>query len=317
LTWWGANTLGNLFGTGDYYNPYYEETPVVNYAEPVVTLPVEPATDQGSGLPPGVSQEAIDKFDEARAAFYQGDYKKALKLTDEAAAKLPHDAVLHEFRSLVLFALQRYTESAAAIHAVLAVGPGWDLKTLTSLYPDMETYTAQLRALEVFRDKNPKEPELDFLVGYHYLTLGYPDEALAEFRHVVKLQPKDPVAAALVATLSPRDAKTTAGPAGATPKAVPEADVVGTWTAAGKGTAKYTMSLRKDGSFTWAFSRGSRKQEVKGVYSLEGNVLAMEPDTGGVLLAELATKESETLLFKMIGGPKDDPGLEFQRKPSG
>jgi hypothetical protein len=37
---------------------------------------------------------------------------------------MPRDAVLHEFRSLALFALQRYSESAAAIHAVLAVGPG-------------------------------------------------------------------------------------------------------------------------------------------------------------------------------------------------
>jgi tetratricopeptide (TPR) repeat protein len=312
LTWWGVNSLGYAFGTGDYYNPYYEETSVVSYAEPVVTMPIDPAIQPGSALPPGVSQEAIDKFDQARTAFAEDDYAKALKLTDEVIAQMPHDAVAHEFRSLVLFALKRYPESAAAIHAVLAVGPGWDVKTLTSLYDDMDTYTAQLRALEAARNKNPKAADVRFLLGYHYLTCGYPDEAQAEFRRVAELQPKDAVVASLVATLSPRDAPKSSAPKEAAPKAVPSDDVVGDWTAAGKGSSKYNMSLRKDGTFTWAFTRGSRKQEVKGVYTVEGNVLAMEPDTGGVLLAELAVKDSGALTFKMVGGASDDPGLEFR-----
>jgi len=309
LTWWGANTLASTFGYGDYYNPYYEETSAVSYAEPVVSVPLETAGQQESTLPP----EGTAKFDEARAAFLEGNYDKALKLTDEALAKLPHDAVLHEFRSLVLFALHRYTESAAAIHAVLAVGPGWDAKTLTGLYSDMETYTSHLRALEAARNNNPKAADLHFLVGYHYLTLGYPDEALGEFRQVAKLQPKDAVTAALVATLSPRDAKPSDSQAATAPKPVPPDDVVGAWTAAGKGTAKYSMDLRKDGTFTWAYSRGSKKEEVKGVYTVEGNVLAMELDTGGVLLAELTPKGQDSLQFQMIGGGTNDPGLAFRR----
>jgi tetratricopeptide (TPR) repeat protein len=316
LTWWGANALASTFGYGDYYNPYYEESPVVNYSEPVVSMPVETASLQESGLPPGVSQEAVAKFDQARAAFMEGDYEKALKLTDEAVAKLPHDAVLHEFRSLVLFAMHRYTASAAAIHAVLAVGPGWDVKTLTSLYPDMDTYTKQLRALEASRDKNPKAADVRFLLGYHYLTLGYPEEALAEFRQAAKLQPKDAVVASLVATLSPRDAKPADAPADKAPEPVPPDEIVGAWTAAGKGKAQYSMDLGKDGKFSWAYSRGSKKEEVKGVYTVEGNVLAMEPDTGGVLLAELTPKGTDALHFQMIGGGTNDPGLAFQRGPA-
>ena len=74
------------------------------------------------------------------------------------------------------------------------------------------------------------------------------------------------------------------------------------------------MDLRKDGSFTWKFSRGGRKQEVKGVYTVEDNVLAMEPESGGIMLAELTVKEADTLRFKMIGGASDDPGLEFRRE---
>jgi len=315
LTWWGVNSLGYQFGCGDYYNPYYAETMPVSYTEPVITPPVEAALP-AAALPPGVSQETIAKFDQARAAFLEGKYDAALKFADEALAKMPRDAVLHEFRSLVLFALKRYEESAAAIHAVLAVGPGWDWKTMSSLYPNIETYTAQLRSLEESRNKDPKAAHLRFLAGYHYLTIGFPDDALGQFRRVLELQPKDTVTAALVATLSPRDAQPVQAPAGAAPKPVPTDEIVGTWTAAGSGTAKYSMSLQKDGAFTWSFTRGSRKQQVKGVYTLEGNVLGMEPDDGGVMLAELAVKGPDTLHFKMIGGATDDPGLEFRRGPS-
>jgi tetratricopeptide (TPR) repeat protein len=315
LTWWGVNSLGYRFGYGDYYNPYYVENTVVNYSEPVVTVPVEVAV-QASGPPTGVSQEGVSKFDQARAAFFDGKYDAALKLTDEAVAQMPKDAVLHEFRSLVLFALKRYAESAAAIHAVLAVGPGWDAKTLSSLYYDMDTYTAHLRALEASRNKDPKAADVRFLLGYHYLTCGYPDDALREFRRAAELRPNDAVAASLVATLSPRDAQSTQAPVGPAPKPVPAEDVAGNWTATGRGSARYFMNLGKDGTFTWSFARGSRKQEVKGIYTLEGNVLAMEPDGGGVMLSELTVKGPDTLQFKMIGGAKDDPGLEFRRGPS-
>src|SRR5262249_58679101 len=107
------------------------------------------------GLPPGVSEEGVKLFEDARAAFLDGKYETALKVTDEALAKMPRDAVLHEFRSLALFALKRYSESAAAIHPVLAVGPGWDWKTLCGLYPNAATYTQQLRDLETAGEKNP------------------------------------------------------------------------------------------------------------------------------------------------------------------
>jgi hypothetical protein len=133
------------------------------------------------------------------------------------------------------------------------------------------------------------------------------------FRRAVELQPRDAVAAALVATLSPRDAQPTPSSPAPAPAQVPPDAVVGSWTAAGPSAARYSMTLAKDGTFTWAFQRGSRKSEAKGVYTVEGNVLAMEPDTGGVLLAELAVKGPDGLHFTMIGGPKGDAGLAFHR----
>ncbi|HMP60238.1 MAG TPA: tetratricopeptide repeat protein [Gemmatales bacterium] len=318
VTWWGANAIGSMFGCGDYYNPYYSEGSGYSYAEPVMTQPMEAAPTADAGqtqppLPPGVSPESLSKFDEARTAFASGRFDEALKLTDEAVTQMPRDAVLHEFRSLVLFALKRYTESAAAIHAVLAVGPGWDWKTLSGLYPDVNVYTEQLRALEAARDQNPRAADLRFLLGYHYLTSGHADAALGEFRKASELQPKDTVAASLVAQLSPRDVQASSTPAGPAPKPVPDSELVGAWSATGKGSATFDMKLDKEGTFTWTFAQGGKKQEVKGVYSVEGNVLAMEPEAGGTMLAELQMKGTDQLSFKMIGGAKDDPGLDFRR----
>ena len=73
------------------------------------------------------------------------------------------------------------------------------------------------------------------------------------------------------------------------------------------------MSLNKDGTFTWSFNRGSRKQKVKGVYTMEGNVLAMEPESGGVMLAEITPPKGGSFSFQLLGAPPGDPGLKFAK----
>ncbi len=317
LTWWGVNSLGYQFGYSDYSNPYYTASMPAYYAEPVVALPAEPSEGPAAALPPGVSSAAMARFDEARAEFLRGRYEEALKLTDAALGEMPHDAVLHEFRSLALFALKRYPEAAAAIHPVLAVGLGWDWKTLATLYPDVDAYTTHLRALEAARKANPSAADVRLLLGYHYLTCGYTDDAMAEFNQACKLRPQDSVAAALAATLSPRNAKATQAPAPAPLKPVASDDIIGDWTAAGKGSTMYALKLQKDGTFTWSFTKRSRQETVKGVYTIEGNILAMEPDTGGILLAELTPKEAGVLHFKQLGSAPDDQGIEFHRGSAG
>ncbi len=317
-TWWDANSMAYAFGCGDYANPYDADGGAIDYSEPLVAESYDQDAQPDSDAE-GPPQEALDKFDQARVAFFDGNYDDALKLVDEAATLLPHDAVVHEFRSLVLFAMGRYKEAAAAIHAVLAVGPGWDWKTLGSLYPNVDIYTSQLRALEAFCGKNPKAAYAHFLLGYHRLSTGYPDAALGSFRRAGALEPNDAVTANLVQALTPRD---TPGPstdvtASGSPKPIPPADLVGSWTATGTGSAKYAMRLEKDGTFVWRFQRGSRDEQVKGVYTSEGNMVAMEPDSGGSLLAELSTKAPDQLSFKVVGGPTDATGLDFRRGKDG
>src|SRR5262249_3669245 len=113
------------------------------------------------------------------------------------------DAVLHEFRALCLFAQAKYNEAASALYAVLAAGPPWDWQTLQSLYPSVDTYTQQLRALEQYVQQNPNSPQGHFVLAYQYMCLGDAAAASEQFQAVTNLQPKDQLSAALMKSMQP------------------------------------------------------------------------------------------------------------------
>src|SRR5262249_11847126 len=75
LTWWGANAIGSMFGCSDYSNPYYGESMPACYTEPIIPPAAEPVADPAAApaaAPPGVSEETLNKFDQARALFFEG-----------------------------------------------------------------------------------------------------------------------------------------------------------------------------------------------------------------------------------------------------
>jgi tetratricopeptide (TPR) repeat protein len=231
--WFAAGTaFGWLTSPGEtitYSNPYYEAPPestvvtqYIDYSQPievpVVTVvesaPTEAPTivlpDQSEDAKPTPEpaddqkvkeQLAQDLLADAIDQFKKGDYAAAQATSEKALEKLPSDATIHEFRALTLFAQKKYKEAAAAVYAVLAVGPGWDWDTLKSLYPDVDTYTKQLRALEDYQKQNPKSADASFLLAYQYLTLGKKDAAIKQLQRTVELQPKDQVSAQLIKVL--------------------------------------------------------------------------------------------------------------------
>lgn len=316
-TMWGLNRMSYWFGTGDYSNPYYSEPLVVDdttiyYSEPLAAPPVsaEPAKEP-SELPPGVTQEGLKQFEAARTSFYEGKYQAALAATNKALASMPKDAVLHEFRALVLFALGKYADAATTLHPVLAVGPGWDWTTMRSLYPDLETYTKQMRDLETYVEQKPKAADGHFVLAYHYLTLGHQTEAARELQDVHKLLPKDTVSAQLLQMMGKAPPPPTATESAIK---IDSAKLIGTWHAARKGKATFELTLTKDQAFTWVYREGKKHEEVKGAYALDGNVLALEPDAGGVMLAEITDPQAGSFVFRTVGAPKNDPGLTFKGK---
>jgi tetratricopeptide (TPR) repeat protein len=285
-----------------------------NYSEPITVYQAAPQ-DASSPNQPATNEEGTKSFDAAREAFAAGDYKKSLDEVNKALKAMPNDATVHEFRALVLFAQQDYREAAAADYAVLSAGPGWDWTTMSGLYGDVGDYEKQLRELEAFVGKNPKSADGHFLLAYHYMTAGHADAAADQLKQVKQLLPNDKLAGDLLKLVSPPDAEQPK-PAPSEPAVAVAADqLVGSWSARGTADSQFALSLDKEGKFTWKYTRGKTTQSVSGVYAVDKNVLALEPDSGGKMLADVAL-EGGKLKFRMAGGEPSDPALEFAKGKS-
>ena len=326
LTAWGVNRMAYGFGYWGYSNPYATTTSVsYDYSQPITVYsnnetsaaPADSPITPTTAPPTEATDTGTTALNDARTAFYAEDSTKALTLLDTALKATPNDTVIHEFRGLVLFSLKKYPESAAATYAVLSAGPGWDWTTMSSLYPSVETYTKQLRELEDFAKTNSKSPDAHFLLGYHYLTTGYAQNASKQFKLAQSELPNDKLLKQLVSMTTPPDEnpKTATPPAPAdlpAEKVLSVEKLVGTWKASSPGTS-FQLDLAKDGSFVWTYARGKDKQSMKGVFAVDQNNLALEPDAGGTMLAEIDFANPTQFLFKMIGDDAKDPGLQFKK----
>jgi predicted Zn-dependent protease len=114
---------------------------VFDYSQPVSVVTAE----QEKEADDDVTKYAMGRFDDAREAFKRGLHSTALTRIEQAIKLLPSDTTMHEFRALILFAQNKYKDSAAGLYSVLATGPGMDWNTMSRLYPDQETYEKQLR----------------------------------------------------------------------------------------------------------------------------------------------------------------------------
>lgn len=319
---WGYSGWGlgrNYYRSGylSYYNPYCMPATgvaVYNYTQPI------PVVVNGNNAAQGV---AAQNFDAARQLFMEGDYIAALSLVDQSIKDQPSDAVLHEFRSLVLFAMGDYDNSAATIHSVLSVGPGWDWSTMIGLYPNPDVYTGQLRALEQHVAASPNQASGRFLLGYHYITTGNLTAAAYELKQVTALVPNDRTAADLLRTISPSNSTTATPPdaaASAPTLAQPEVKlppismeaVGGDWKASRTDGSAFELNLMKDKTFTWKFVKDGKADEFGGTYSTEGSLLILQSKDGSVMVGQISAASADGFNFKLVGAPGDDPGLSFK-----
>ncbi len=163
--------------------------------------------------------DGVSQLNEARQAFRRGEYDHALKLArsvasraserkeatkkQDAAEAKARNAEVQQFLALVYFALAQYDDGFSAAHAALHHGGRWDWKTLSAHYAKTKDYTDQLRALEdSIRKKST--PEKRFLIGYHYVMMGHPKAARAQFARVAEKKPDDALVRELLKTLNER-----------------------------------------------------------------------------------------------------------------
>jgi Tfp pilus assembly protein PilF len=316
LAAWGYG--GGLYNWGymPYYDPYYVASPVVvdqpvaayDYSQPIDTTSTQPEQS--------VTDQAVQLFDAARASFKQGDYAQALQQCDQALAKMPNDPALHEFRALVLFALRRYDEAAAALYAVLSVGPGWDWTTLISLYPSVDVYTEQLRALESYCLAHPDSASARFVLAYQYLTEGHNDAAVNALKWVVKLKPDDGLSKQLLQQLSAQNTGTDQAPPEAAPaNTAPPAGATleGTWTARPSKDTTVTLTIKPGGSFTWRVQQKGQPREFSGTSTYGDGILTLAPANGPALVGNVSWQDPTHMTFHVVGDSPDNPGLSFSK----
>ena len=287
--------------------------PPVDYSQPLATSAPPPE--------PSVADPAIQTFDAARASFKAGNYSDALLKTDEALKSLPNDAALHEFRALCLFALKQYDQSAGTLYAVLSAGPGWDWTTLIGLYPSVDVYTAQVHALEDFRNEHLESAQPRFVLAYHYLTQGHTEAAVAELKEVVKLQPSDQLSAQLITQLSGDKGQAAPQPAGTPPAQTPEAapavtggNLAGsTWKASPAPGTTIELTAGGDGKFKWNVVSQGKAQPIEGAYTYENGILTLTQSENNAMVGKVVWQDEGHFKFQAMGGGPNDPGLSFAR----
>ena len=319
--YWAGAALSAIpwsWGYYPYYNPYYGGSYVAgsdfDYSQPIVVaqVPVAPA---GASAGLTAEQGATPLFDAARNAFLQGNYATALAQADQAIALAPNETVLHEFRGLALFALGHYKEAAAADYAVLSAGPGWDWTTLSALYPNVDVYTAQLRALEQYAKSHPAESDARFLLAENYLTCGYTDAAAAQLKAVVQLDPKDQLSAQLLGSISAANTVQPAAPSQSAAQTKPAdvASLVGNWTATRADSPTIKLALAGDGKFTWSLDQKGKPQQFSGTYTITDNLLVLKQGDNPLMAGQVASLTNNQFNFKLAGDNPSDPGLSFIR----
>lgn len=310
------NRIGWATGYYGYRNPYYVDssTTYYDYSQPIQVVESYPeTTDDGTTPAPEVSQKGLDFFDRSMQEFYEGKYDNALASVNNALKEIPNDTAIHEFRALVLFALGDYNESAATLYPVLSVGPGWDWTTMSSLYPSVDVYTTQLRALEQYRDSRPTETAPRFVLAYHYLTAGHEDAAAEQYEKVVSLNPQDDLSRNLLLSLNP-EADVPKPDVVEPPKPtqqVTSTELVGTWTAKRAGDS-FVMTLKENGDFTWTYQPSSGgESSVDGVWAVdEEGILALDMGEEDVMVAQVILNQGQ-LDFYMLGDTQGAEPLKF------
>jgi tetratricopeptide (TPR) repeat protein len=324
------------WGYSTYNNPYYYSVPstvVYDYSQPInrtLAPPAQSATDQANAL-----------FDQARDAFRAQDYTSALNLADQALTQLPNDPTLHEFRAVVLFALQRYDDAAAALYAVLSVGPGWDWTTLIGLYPNVDVYTQQLRALEAYTSAHPQMAPPRFVLAYHYLTEGHVDAAVTQLQTVTHLQPKDTLSAKLLGQLRPAQqpapgpalaasqppapaTPAPASPTGPVPTQavvpttpVKEGNLAGSWTAhQPAANTTIDLTLQDNNKFVWQVTTQGKTQQFQGDRTYLSGILTLAQSGQNPLpplVGHVTWTDENHFTFTLLGTGPGDPGLAFTK----
>jgi hypothetical protein len=119
-------------------------------------------------------------------AFARQEYGLAARRFEQAAVADPAAPLSHFLQAQAQFALGKYRDAVASIHAGMRLRAGWPqapFRPRLQLYKDREAdLDTHLKRLETVLDKNPEQPVFLFLLGYELWFDGRRAEALPLFQ---------------------------------------------------------------------------------------------------------------------------------------
>jgi tetratricopeptide (TPR) repeat protein len=322
---WGLGSMTNGWGYNyaSYYNPYYAEPMIAqsmpyDYSQPVIVNNYVSSTSEVPGSEPQAAQstqqqeQALSSFDQGLEKFKAGQYVAALSDFNAALKVLPGDAVVHEVRSLALFANGDYKAAAAGLNSLLSSAPGMDWTTMSGLYGNPEDYKYQLRNLEKFCKSNPTDASAHFVLAYHCLVTGSKDAAISALQVVVENQPKDVTAKRMLDAMVPTEMPA-AAPIAVTGSTARQTDLVGAWMAQSRDT-RIDLSISEDSQFTWkAAAKNQTPVVLTGQLLADNDGISLETKEQGSIGGTVESKGPDNWRFAISGSPATDPGLSFTR----
>jgi tetratricopeptide (TPR) repeat protein len=124
--------------------------------------------------------------------------------------------------------------------------------------------------------------------------------------------PSTPGAPPAPATAAAPASSSAAQPAEAPPP--PPDELTGTWKAAPSADTAITLSIQKDGAFTWdVANKGQQAESIRGRAVYVNDVLSLTQDEGPPLAGKVESKEATKFVFHLMGGGSNAPKLTFTR----
>ena len=204
---------------------------------------------------------------------------------------------------------------------MLTAGPGWDWATMIGLYSDVGTYTNQIRAPEAAIKGNTAVASKCFVLAYHYMVQDHVDQARQQFEQVVKLQPKDELAAQFAKLLSP--ATEGSSVAATEPARANEADpthrpspppaaLVGTWRAKPTPDMSIELNVREDGQFAWDVNSNGQADSITGDADYLDGILTLTQADAPPLVGKVVGLGAKQFDFELLDGPQSAT-IQFAR----
>ena len=174
---------------GYIYRPVYDPPPGTA-VPPGIPVPAGanlqlPASTAGYSPPTAAPPAQAPELQAAVQDFQAGRYETALKQLQLITAADANNGFAWLLASHAQFALEHFAESSTSLRRALTLLPENEWGQILDRYRDYyraTRYTTHLRSLENFVAAHPAESATHLLLGYHYGSLGYRPQAIAQLQ---------------------------------------------------------------------------------------------------------------------------------------